>query len=55
MFKDFTDFGKYIKCMEYLSGKYQCTIDLLFDRFEISCMMSDIFLFLIAKQTKPNQ
>ncbi len=29
--------------MEYLKGKYHCTIDLLFDWFGISCMTTDNF------------
>ena len=36
-------------------GKYQRTIVLLFDWFGISCMTTDNFLFLFAKQTNPNQ
>jgi len=36
-------------------GKYHCAIDLLFDWFGISCMATDNFLFLFAKQTNPNQ
>ena len=36
-------------------GKYHRTIDLLFDWFGISCMTTDDFLFLFAKQTNPNQ
>jgi len=40
---------------EYLTGKYDCTVDLLFDWFGISCMTTDNFLFLISKQTNPNQ
>jgi hypothetical protein len=35
--------------------KYHCTVDLLFDWFGISCMTTDNFLFLFAKQTNPNQ
>ncbi len=31
------------------------TVDLLFDWFGISCIATDIFLFLFAKQTNPNQ
>jgi hypothetical protein len=34
-------------------GKYHCTVDLLFERFGISCMATDNFLFLFAKQTNP--
>ncbi len=34
---------------------YHCTADLLFDWFGIICMTTDIFLFLFAKQTNPNQ
>jgi hypothetical protein len=30
---------------EYKSGKYHCTVDLLFDWFEISCMATDYFCF----------
>ncbi len=41
--------------MEYWRGKYHCTIDLLFDWFGISCMTTDIFCFIFAKQTDPNQ
>jgi hypothetical protein len=37
-----------------LKGKYHCTIDLLFDQNGISCMTTDNFLFLFAKQTNPN-
>jgi hypothetical protein len=40
---------------EHKTGKYHCTVDLLFDWFGISCMTTDIFLFLFAKQTNPNQ
>jgi hypothetical protein len=40
---------------EYKRGKYHCTIDLLFDWFGISCMTTDNFCFLFAKQTNPNQ
>ncbi len=40
---------------EYQRGKYHCTIDLLFDWFGISCMTTDNFLLLFAKQTYPNQ
>jgi hypothetical protein len=36
-------------------GKYHCTVDLLFDRFGISCTTTDKFLFLFAKQANPNQ
>ncbi len=38
-----------------LKGKYHCTIDILFDWFGISCMTTDNFCFLFAKQTNPNQ
>jgi hypothetical protein len=32
---------------EYLRGKYHCTVDLLFDRFGISLMTTDIFCFYL--------
>ncbi len=35
-------------------GKYHCTVD-LFDWFGISCMTTEFFLFLFAKQITPNQ
>ncbi len=35
-----------------LKGKYHCTIALLFDWSGISCMTTDNFWFLFAKQTK---
>ncbi len=35
---------------EYYRGKYHCTIDLLFDRFGISCMTTDIFCFYLQKR-----
>jgi hypothetical protein len=38
-----------------LRGEYHCTVDLLFDWFGISCMTTDNFCFLFAKQTNPNQ
>jgi hypothetical protein len=39
---------------EYLREKYHCTIDLLFDWFGISCMTTDKYLFLFAKElSKP--
>ncbi len=31
-------------------GKYNCTIDLLFDRFRISCMTSDNFCFYLQNR-----
>ena len=40
---------------EYLRRKYHCTVDLLFDWFGISCMTTDNFLLLFAKQTNPDQ
>ena len=33
-----------------LRKKYHCTVDLLFDWFGISCMITDNFLFLFAKK-----
>ncbi len=30
---------------EYSRGNYLCTVDLLFDQFEISCMITDNFCF----------
>ncbi len=38
-----------------LKGDYHCTIDLLFDWFGISFMITDIFLFLFVKQTNSTQ
>ncbi len=35
---------------EYLRGKYHCTIDLLFDWFEISCMTADNFGFYLQNR-----
>jgi hypothetical protein len=35
---------------EYKSGKYHCTIDLLFDWFEISCMTTDNFCFYLQNR-----
>jgi hypothetical protein len=35
---------------EYLRGKYQCTIDLLFDWFGISCTTTDIFCFYLLNR-----
>jgi hypothetical protein len=37
-----------------LKGKYHCAVDLLFDWFGISCMLTDNF-YLFAKQANPNQ
>ena len=36
-------------------GKYHCTVDLLFDWFGISCMTTEIFLFLFAKLIQTGQ
>ncbi len=39
-----------------LKGKYHCTIDLLFDRFEINCMTTDnFFLFLQNRLIQASQ
>ncbi len=35
---------------EYQRGKYHCTIDLLFDWFEISCMTTDNFCFYLQNR-----
>jgi len=35
---------------EYLRGKYHCTIDLLFDTFGISCMITDNFCFYLQNR-----
>ena len=32
---------------EHWRGKYHCTVDLLFDWFEISCITTDIFCFYL--------
>ena len=32
---------------KYQTGKYHCTVDLLFDRFGISCMTTDNFCFYL--------
>jgi hypothetical protein len=42
-------------CQQGILKSDHCTIDLLFDWFGISCMTSDNFLFLFAKQTNPDQ
>jgi len=36
-------------------GKYHCTVDLLFDRFGMSCMTTDNFCFYLQKRLNPNQ
>jgi hypothetical protein len=42
--------------MDSLKGEeYHCSVDLLFDWFRISCMTTENFLFLFAKQDNPNQ
>ncbi len=48
--------GPFVSCEEnevlsrkYQRGKYQCTIDLVFDWFGISCMTTDNFCFFICK------
>jgi hypothetical protein len=33
-----------------LKGEYHCTVDLLFDRFGISCMTTDIFCFYLQNR-----
>jgi hypothetical protein len=45
----------WMKYQGILKGKDHCTIDLLFDWFGISCVTTDNFSFLFAKQTNPNQ
>jgi hypothetical protein len=35
---------------EYYRGKYHCTINLLFDQFEISCMPTDNFCFYLQNR-----
>ena len=46
--------GKKTFCLfqtrEYYRGKYHCTIDLLFDWFGISCMMTDNFCFYLQNR-----
>ncbi len=35
---------------EYLRGKYHCTVDLLFDWFGISCVITDNFCFYLQNR-----
>jgi hypothetical protein len=35
---------------EYKRGKYHCTVDLLFERFGISCMTTDNFCFYVQNR-----
>ncbi len=39
-----------IYCQRILRGKYHCTIDLLFDWFEINCMTTDNFCFYLQNR-----
>jgi hypothetical protein len=42
--------GRVRSSREYYSGKYHCTIDLLFDWFRISCMTTDNFCFYLQNR-----
>jgi len=42
-----------MQAREYYRGKYHCTVDLLFDWFEISCMTTDKVFICKTDQSKP--
>jgi hypothetical protein len=45
-----SNIGFISRSREYLRGKYHCTVDLLFDWFEISCMTTDNACFYLQNR-----
>jgi hypothetical protein len=48
--KETTRFKMLLEPGNTKGGKYQCTVDLLFDRFGISCMTTDNFCFYLQNR-----